>query len=167
MNEDTDLLQKHKSLNLNQDDSFYLISLIKTLVKTNIKANQVNDLILNKSSTFINMPFIQLIIMNNQSSTFNQQHTENKLKIDQTKSDVFSFLSVFACLVVIMTCLIITAVIFYAIGYHFKTKHILDNKSISQLNTKYSRLNLETSDYEYENELSSSSTINKINLYPY
>ena len=77
MNDDTDLLQKHKSLNLNQDDSFYLISLIKTLVNTNIKANQVNDLILNKSSTFINMPFIQLVIMNNQSSTFNQQHTEN------------------------------------------------------------------------------------------
>jgi len=91
---------KRETLNLNEEDSSYLVKMIKTLIKRNQLKMSPEITHSNKNSTFINMPVIQLVVINNQTNTLQESYEENKLKIDQTKSNIFSFLSVFACLLV-------------------------------------------------------------------
>ena len=94
-------LQKRETLNLSEEDSVFLIDMLKTLIKNKQLMMSEEKKPSNNNSAFINMPVIQLVIFTNQTNALHESYTENKLNIDQAKSNIFSFLTVFACLLVI------------------------------------------------------------------
>lgn len=95
---------KREALNLNREDSLYLINLVKSLINKNTnKINISTSLIFhnNNNSAFINIPVIQVVIIQNHTNSIQQTFTTNRIRIDQDKSEVFSYLSILACILVV------------------------------------------------------------------
>ena len=94
--------QKRDTINLNEEESLHIVNLLKMLLNSKQMKMTEEKKLPKNSSTFINIPVIQLVIINNQSTALHPPLTEKKLKIDQAKSIVFSFLTEFAYLTVMV-----------------------------------------------------------------
>ena len=99
--------KKRDVLNLNKQENTLFLNLIKTILnnsRLNEKTSNLSNLILkNTNSTIINLPIIQVVIINsaqNQFGPIKQTYTTNSIQTYPSKSEIFNNLSVMACILV-------------------------------------------------------------------